>query len=250
MPTTQHGDGFICKFFDVLQWAARALISLGYGLAYLVGRSDFCFGGRSFKIFPQQDFLNSHTVTHRAPPSSTITTILGVPTIANHHQPSTITMPSITPTATTSRAPIQYSVRSNQTRRPDKSQTLHTSSRTMPFCSILLSSFVIYHVLSCAALAVSSPPNVIIVGGSSGMGKAAAIAAVQRGGKALIVSRSKSKLDRAAKEVAENAKMGGSVSIFSLDVTDERAVQEFGESIADGEWDSLVHRQERHHTAP
>lgn len=110
----------------------------------------------------------------------------------------------------------------------------------MPFCSILLSSFVIYHVLSCAALAVSSPPNVIIVGGSSGMGKAAAIAAVQRGGKALIVSRSKSKLDRAAKEVAENAKMGGSVSIFSLDVTDERAVQEFGESIADGEWDSLV----------
>jgi len=75
------------------------------------------------------------------------------------------------------------------------------------------------------------------------MGKAAAIAAVQRGGKALLVSRSKEKLDRAAEEVgaaAENSKMGGSVSVTSLDITDEAAVQNFGESISSDQWDSLI----------
>ena len=75
------------------------------------------------------------------------------------------------------------------------------------------------------------------------MGKAAAIAAVQRGGKALLVSRSAEKLDEAAKEVgavAEKQQMGGTVSVHSVDVTDEAAVQKFGESISQGEWDSLV----------
>lgn len=75
------------------------------------------------------------------------------------------------------------------------------------------------------------------------MGKAAAIAAVQRGGKALLVSRSKAKLDQAAKEVgaaAEESKSGGSVSVLSLDVTDEDQVQKFAERIKDEEWDSLV----------
>ena len=76
-----------------------------------------------------------------------------------------------------------------------------------------------------------------------GMGKAAAIAAVQRGGKALLVSRSKEKLDRAAKEVGAAAKesnMGGSVSTTSLDITNEEAVQQFGESISSEEYDALV----------
>jgi len=75
------------------------------------------------------------------------------------------------------------------------------------------------------------------------MGKAAAIAAVQRGGKALLVSRSKEKLDRASKEVtaaAEESNLGGSVSITSVDITDEAAVEEFAESIASDEWDSLI----------
>ncbi|KAL7542678.1 hypothetical protein ACHAXR_012204 [Thalassiosira sp. AJA248-18] len=105
-------------------------------------------------------------------------------------------------------------------------------------CRLLLGS----HLLSCAALA-TSPTNVIVVGGSSGMGKAAAIAAVQRGGKALLLSRSKEKLDRAAKEVgtaAENSNRGGSVSVTSLDITDEAAVQKFGESISSDQWDALI----------
>ena len=75
------------------------------------------------------------------------------------------------------------------------------------------------------------------------MGKAAAIATVQRGGKALLVSRSKAKLDRASKEViaaAEESNMGGSVSVLKLDVTDELAVQKFAENIAPDEWDGMV----------
>ena len=40
-------------------------------------------------------------------------------------------------------------------------------------------------------------PNVIIVGGSSGMGKAAALATIESGGKCLLVSRSQGKLDAA-----------------------------------------------------
>lgn len=72
------------------------------------------------------------------------------------------------------------------------------------------------------------------------MGKAAAVAAVQRGGKALLVSRSKDKLDRASKEVAEQSSSDGPVSVFSLDITNEDEVRKFAESIADGEWDSLV----------
>lgn len=110
-----------------------------------------------------------------------------------------------------------------------------SSSSALLLCRILLLSFI--------ALGFSRPINIIVVGGSSGMGKAAAIAAVQRGGKAMLVSRSKDKLDRAAIEVsaaAGRSKLGGSVSVFPLDVTDEAAVRKFGESMSDGEWDSLV----------
>lgn len=75
------------------------------------------------------------------------------------------------------------------------------------------------------------------------MGKGAAIAAVQRGGKALLVSRSEEKLENAAKKVraaAEESNMGGSVSITLLDVTDEAAVHKFGEGMASDEWDALI----------
>ena len=74
------------------------------------------------------------------------------------------------------------------------------------------------------------------------MGKAAAIATVRSGGKALLVSRSAEKLDRAAKEVerAADANGDGSVCTYSLDVTDEGAVKRFGQSLASDEWDALV----------
>lgn len=79
------------------------------------------------------------------------------------------------------------------------------------------------------------------------MGKAAAVAAVRRGGRALLVSRSKEKLDRAAEEVraaAEESGAGGSVAVTSLDITDEAAVRKFGEGISsssdEDRWDSLI----------
>lgn len=54
---------------------------------------------------------------------------------------------------------------------------------------------------------VSPPPpiNIIVIGGSSGMGKAAAIACLKRGGKALIISRSKDKIEKAADEIRSHA---------------------------------------------
>ena len=51
-------------------------------------------------------------------------------------------------------------------------------------------------------------PNIVVVGGSSGMGKAAACSAVKRGGTALLVSRSEDKLERAAEEI-RSQKNGG-----------------------------------------
>ena len=85
--------------------------------------------------------------------------------------------------------------------------------------------------------------NFILLSNAGEMRKGAAIAAVERGGKALLVSRSKEKLDRAAKEVdaaAKESNMGGSVSTTSLDITNEEAVQKFGESISSDEFDALV----------
>ena len=76
------------------------------------------------------------------------------------------------------------------------------------------------------------------------MGKAAAIATVRSGGRALLVSRSTERLDRAAKEVMSAADIangdGSKVSTYSLDVTDEDAVKRFGESLSPDEWDALV----------
>ena len=77
------------------------------------------------------------------------------------------------------------------------------------------------------------------------MGKAAAIATVQRGGKALIVSRSKDKLDSAILEIASHItpSIGGSVESAILDVTQERDVQSFVETVlqsSTSSWDGLV----------
>jgi len=105
----------------------------------------------------------------------------------------------------------------------------------------------------------TSPLNIIVIGGSSGMGKAAAIACVKRGGKALIVSRSQEKLAKAAVEIQSHAPSKTSsnpgevdmvVETAVIDATDEDAVKAF---VADRlsspkspnenkicEWDGLV----------
>ena len=52
-----------------------------------------------------------------------------------------------------------------------------------------------------AAATAMTPQRAIVVGGSSGMGKAAAKQFVKNGGRALLVSRSADKLQRAREEL-------------------------------------------------
>lgn len=78
-------------------------------------------------------------------------------------------------------------------------------------------------MLTAFTLAIAAPPSrIIVVGGSSGMGKAAAKAIVARGGRVLIVSRSAGKLLAAQGEVSEHATLGQeAVKTASLDCSDE-----------------------------
>ena len=58
-----------------------------------------------------------------------------------------------------------------------------------------------------AASSLAPPgPSAIVIGGSSGMGKAAAIAVASRGGSVLLASRTQAKLDSAADEIRTAAK--------------------------------------------
>ncbi len=103
----------------------------------------------------------------------------------------------------------------------------------------------------------TGPLNIIVIGGSSGMGKAAAIACVKRGGKALIVSRSQDKLAEAAEEIKSHAPSLSNrneedlvVETAVVDATDEDAVKAFveerltpPESLVENktcDWDGLV----------
>ncbi|CAJ1949941.1 unnamed protein product [Cylindrotheca closterium] len=93
---------------------------------------------------------------------------------------------------------------------------------------------------SVASSSRRAPPNVIVVGGSSGMGKAAALCTVEKGGKCLLISRSKEKLLTAQQYLVEQVE-GADVDIAILDMTDEEAVERFAkEDLNDNEWDGLV----------
>lgn len=101
----------------------------------------------------------------------------------------------------------------------------------------------------CCTVALSQ--NVIFVGGSSGMGKAAALSTVMRGGNALLVSRNAEKLEHAKKDILSKAEAIavatsedngdgddndnrieiGTVRTAVVDVTDEDAVQSFASSL-------------------
>ncbi|MFC7393933.1 SDR family oxidoreductase [Scopulibacillus cellulosilyticus] len=74
--------------------------------------------------------------------------------------------------------------------------------------------------------------KIVVLGGSSGMGLATAQAAAEEGGQVIIASRSKDKLAQA------KDRAGGNLETYSLDVTDEKAMQQFFESI--GQFDHLV----------
>lgn len=93
---------------------------------------------------------------------------------------------------------------------------------------------------------VSAAPNavsrVIVVGGSSGMGKAAAQAVVSRGGSVLLVSRSAEKLAGAREHIlhAVPTACESSVQTEVVDASDESSVVEFAARLSPGEWDGIV----------
>jgi len=102
---------------------------------------------------------------------------------------------------------------------------------------------------------ISKPINTIIVGGSSGMGKATAMSTIIRGGDALIVSRSRTKLDKAILDIESKVKEYsagrtsstsiGNIYTAVLDVQDEDAIQRFAEmelssTARHNQWDALV----------
>ena len=89
------------------------------------------------------------------------------------------------------------------------------------------------------AMTLSSSSNVIVVGGSSGMGKAAALAVLQRGGRVMLVSRSEEKLQRAKCELEREAPRA-SIETRSCDVSDEHQVEQLAASIDSNTWDGLV----------
>lgn len=85
-----------------------------------------------------------------------------------------------------------------------------------------------------------APVNMIIVGGSSGMGKAAALEVLEQGGKVMIVSRSEEKLMHAKRELLAIVPTA-SIDTKSLDVMNESEVRDFATNIVnDNEWDSLI----------
>jgi NAD(P)-dependent dehydrogenase (short-subunit alcohol dehydrogenase family) len=85
--------------------------------------------------------------------------------------------------------------------------------------------------LALAVLTASTPRAVVCVGGSSGMGKAAAISVVARGGRVLLASRSAEKLDAARTEIIScTGSDMVSVQTYVLDASDEAAVAEFAAS--------------------
>jgi len=84
-----------------------------------------------------------------------------------------------------------------------------------------------------------APPSAIVIGGSSGMGKAAAIAVASRGGSVLLASRTQAKLDSAADEI-RGVVPDAELTTRVLDARDEAAVQAFAEELEANRWDALI----------
>mmetsp|Transcript_23495 Transcript_23495/g.70421 ORF Transcript_23495/g.70421 Transcript_23495/m.70421 type:complete len:274 (+) Transcript_23495:45-866(+) len=94
-------------------------------------------------------------------------------------------------------------------------------------------------MLQCAAALAA--PKAIVIGGSSGMGKAAARACVEGGGRALLASRDADRLERARAEIlSATGAAEDAVEIKDLDASDAAAVEAFAAELAPDAWDSLV----------
>lgn len=81
--------------------------------------------------------------------------------------------------------------------------------------------------------------NAFVVGGSSGMGKASALAVLQRGGRVMLVSRSEDKLLRAKSEL-EDMVPAADIELRSCDVSEEEQVAALASLVENNVWDSLI----------
>jgi NAD(P)-dependent dehydrogenase (short-subunit alcohol dehydrogenase family) len=106
---------------------------------------------------------------------------------------------------------------------------------------LLLATFLALVLTEAVTATTAAPPNAIIVGGSSGMGKAAALSIVERGGKCLLISRSAEKLADAQAYLISQVP-DAHVETAILDIRDEEAVEAFSEThlTNEGCWDGLV----------
>lgn len=103
-------------------------------------------------------------------------------------------------------------------------------------------SALMFTLVSCLLSGVqcmAESVNVIIVGGSSGMGKAAALEVIRGGGKVLLVSRSDEKLSSARSYLQEQVP-DALVECAVLDATDETQVEGFASILHTDTWDCLV----------
>lgn len=86
-----------------------------------------------------------------------------------------------------------------------------------------------------------SKGTVMIVGGSSGMGRAGAVAVAKAGYIPFIVARDADKLEAARQEIAREANISADlIRTGQMNATDEDAVADFFSSIKDGEINHIV----------
>ena len=126
----------------------------------------------------------------------------------------------------------------------------HFSFNAIPILRLLSFIMIIMiaseHLLVSAGMvttSASAPLRTIIVGGSSGMGKACAKSVVARGGKVLIVSRSLEKLEKAAIEIRQSCNVDEDENIvqtYVLDASMEEDVKAFADSLDTDVYDTLV----------
>ena len=88
-------------------------------------------------------------------------------------------------------------------------------------------------------LELAPPSSVVVVGGSSGMGKALATSVVQRGGRVLLASRSASKLKAAATEILTETGCVDvtAVATYVVDASDENQVVTLADSLPLHKWE-------------
>merc|ERR1719217_366184 len=95
----------------------------------------------------------------------------------------------------------------------------------------MMHGFLVSFLIATAA--ALSQNRAIVVGGSSGMGKAAAMQFVKAGGRALLVSRDADKLQRAREEILHATGADASaVDTAAVDAADEAAVAAFAAGLA------------------